>query len=326
MFEIVVFEISGSCNARCKYCLTGSKKDVPLTKTCGFIKVESMKRAVAHLEEEGLISPKTDFHLYNWGEPFIHPDIKGILEYLNSTQYRYVLSSNAGYFPDLDSSYFTNLREIMVSMPGFSQQSYSRIHGFKFEKVLDNIDRMIEAIGQRKMQVLFHKYKVNGHELVEAREYFRKKHTVFRVYPAYLNYYTMAISYLDGSMDEDFRKEVEDELILDYVPDLLTQRPEGYRCPQFNMLAIDEDCNYLTCCVAPKSHPDYAIGSMFEVSREELLEKKESMSICKKCGHHRLDYWVHNSPIYSTDLFYKTPMARLNAFWWRLKRPSYWFK
>lgn len=325
MFKFVVFEVSGSCNARCKYCMTGSKKDVPLRESCGFVTAKNFQKGVERLYSEGLASEETEFHLYNWGEPFINPEIKEILAYLNSTPNKFIMSTNAGYFPELDSTSFTNLRNVMVSMPGFSQESYDRIHGFKFEKVLENIDRIIEAVGQRKVQVIFHRYKVNGHELEAAKAYFKKKYTVFRVFPAYLAYYNMAAGYLDGRLDTEFLEEVNKEVILDHVPELLAKRPDDYRCPQYDMLTVDENCRYVTCDVVPKSHPDNTFGSVFEMSRDEVLDAMDKQGICKDCQQYKIDYWVHNSPVYSTDLFYKQPMGRLKSFLWYLKRPHTWF-
>jgi len=151
-----------------------------------------------------------------------------------------------------------------------------------------------------------------------------KKHTIFRTYPAYLNSYTMAKEFIEGSLNSDFRQEIKDELIMDYVDDLLNERPKSYICPQYDYLTIDENCNYIVCCGIPKSASDYSLGSALSLTKTELVsQKKRSMtcSTCKECQSLKIDYWLNNPPRYPVEKFYRHPIGRLKALWWRLKRP-----
>lgn len=83
-----------------------------------------------------IINLNTNICLYNWGEPFLHPKFKEIIYYLSSLNLNIGLSTNASkpiYFED--SNALKNLRHMRFSMPGFSQESYDRMHSFDFEKI-----------------------------------------------------------------------------------------------------------------------------------------------------------------------------------------------
>ncbi|MEI6516491.1 MAG: hypothetical protein WCO77_10960 [bacterium] len=80
-----------------------------------------------------------------------------------------------------------------------------------------------------------------------------------------------------------------------YVDGLLALQPPGYRCPQFDILTIDEDFNALTCCAVSKHHKDYAIGSIFELSAEDLLVRKTSRPMCEACIASGAAFWVNSS-------------------------------
>ena len=88
----------------------------------------------------------------------------------------------------------------------------------------------------------------------------------FLPYVAYLNDYYLAMGYLQSSLSTEQLKDISKDLLLYYVDDMLRDRPAEYRCPQFDMLTINENCDVLTCCAIPKTHPDYRVGSLFVIA------------------------------------------------------------
>jgi hypothetical protein len=66
-------------------------------------------------------------------------------EYLNDQGLKYSISTNASIpllFNEGGDS-LRNLSNIIISIPGFSQESYNRVHGFRFDRIKKNIVKLI---------------------------------------------------------------------------------------------------------------------------------------------------------------------------------------
>ncbi|MGB9762980.1 MAG: radical SAM protein, partial [Minisyncoccia bacterium] len=167
-FSRVVFEISGICNAQCPYCITGNG-----TQKGNFVDFEQLKLTVEKLINENLIDSNTVFELYNWGEPLLHPMFVNIVNFFSSLNIKFVLSSNLSKIPDkIQHANFDSLQQFNISMPGFSQNSYDKIHGFKFKDILSNIIKLTNIIPKEKIRILFHVYQFNYYEIQEAFKFF----------------------------------------------------------------------------------------------------------------------------------------------------------
>jgi hypothetical protein len=140
----------------------------------------------------------------------------------------------------------------------------------------------------------YHIYQFNIHEIKSARDFCSSKGLFFVPYIAYINDFNLAMAYLDGTMDYKLLERASKELLLYYVDNHIRDMPKDYYCPQFDILTIDESCNVLTCCCISKNHPDYSIGSLFDLSSDEIYKKKVSQDICIKCINIGLAYWAHN--------------------------------
>jgi len=73
MYETVFFEISGLCNAKCKYCVNGGENSIAGSyhrKGARLIDVREFSRAIAYLLDKKIIGASSLIRLFNWGEPF----------------------------------------------------------------------------------------------------------------------------------------------------------------------------------------------------------------------------------------------------------------
>lgn len=295
----VYYEIVGKCNAQYSYCITGNG-----TQTGDFVDVEKFKETVKSLYARKIVDSDTIFALFNWGEPFLHPKFNEIVTFLSSSNIKFALSSNLSVIPkNIDINSFKSLQSLTISMPGFSQNSYSKIHGFNFYKILENINTLSKIVPVEKMQVSYHIYQFNVSEIKLAQEYFKR--TGIKVFSsfAYFNDYNMARDYLTGLLLLENMKKVSKELLLFYVDDLIAQMPKNYSCPQFEYMNIDENCNVIHCCVAPKNSKDYLVGEASTIDTNKLNNRYQS-DICRECYATKIVYWAHNTSRISTEFIY----------------------
>lgn len=299
-YRTLHFEIVGFCNARCPYCTTGIRSNISSpSKTVG---VSQFRDTIALLLQCGLITRWTRVYLQNWGEPMLHPKLNEVLHILKDYRLHFVLSTNGSQFVNLDKDVVSHLALMTFSMPGFSQHSYDRIHKLDFQKVVANIKMFHEDLRRKhpsvRLKMAYHVYRFNLHEIATANEFCRSHDIIFTPYNAFLNDFDLAQSYLNRTMTSGLLQRVEADLCLDYVDDLISSMPLHYRCPQFDGLTIDESCNVLTCCLLPRGHPNYSLGSIFDMSAATIRKMKLSQRVCIECTRLGTSWWVHHPQMF----------------------------
>lgn len=295
----IFFEIVGKCNAKCAYCITGNGE-----QRGGIVDLEKFKETIQSLFERNIADINTTFHLYNWGEPFLHPKFSEIISFLSKRDIKFHLSSNFSIIPkNISKDSFKTCQGITISMPGFSQSSYDKIHQFKFKKILENINSVLDFIPAEKLQVSYHLYQFNITEIKQAQGYFKNLGIqVFSSF-AYFNDYNMATKYLQNKLSIEEFKKVSKDLLLYYVDDLLEEMTTDYICPQFSMMTIDENCNIIQCCGTPSSSKDYFVCSIKDFN-QNVYKNRKNRDICKECYETKLVYWFHNTGNVSTKFIY----------------------
>jgi MoaA/NifB/PqqE/SkfB family radical SAM enzyme len=293
-FKQVYFEISGVCNAKCPFCITGTGR----LSRGGFISVELFQKSIDKLIEKELIDNQSCIFLYNWGEPFLHPKINEIIEYVSEKKIKFALSSNASVYKELEIKAIKNLQEISFSIPGFSQDSYDRVHGFNFEKIKKNIAMFVENLRkvdyQNKVKIFFHIYQFNLDEIVLAKEFSRTLNTDFFPYYAFIADYEKAKNYLLNKLNLVEMRVVAESIVLADMARKIEMMPLDYRCPQDDILVLDENADILTCCFLPKDHPDYLCGNLFDDIMSENFKSETVKEECKFCLESGLSYCVHS--------------------------------
>ena len=296
-YHSVYFDVVGFCNAKCPWCQTGngSLKQYPPK----YIRVDDFRQAIDRLKDSGFIDADASLlDLFSWGEPMLHPQLNAILRILTENGLAFGLSTNASRFVALESDALANLRQLRFSVPGFSQSSYDRIHGFNFHIVLKNIEAFCDNVHRErpdaKLEMVYHLYQFNIDEVPAARDFCRANGIEFYPFFAYLCDFDLTMSYLDRSVRPELLRRMTKDLFLYYVDGLLAQAPRDYQCPQHSILTIDEECNILTCCFLPKDHPEYSLGKISTLSLDDVRKGKISQMVCRECIASGAAYWVHN--------------------------------
>jgi wyosine [tRNA(Phe)-imidazoG37] synthetase (radical SAM superfamily) len=313
MFDCVYFEISGVCNAKCKYCQTGRANIKRLSRgeREQFIDLDEFKKSIEYILANGFINSNTIVSLYSWGEPFLHPKFKEIINYLNNLNLYFCLSTNASkpiYFEN--SNALKYLKYITFSMSGFSQESYNRIHGFNFVKIKKNIISIIENFRQcgftGQALISYHIYQFNLTEIQAAMEFAEKYNITFAGYCAYFNGIDMFEKYLKNELEYSELKCASTELLLGSIEKRLTefnQMDKNYNCPQFNKLTIDEHCNVLICCAYSDTFPNAVYKKIYNINNvNEINTWRKNSKECRKCIDIGMAYVANNVVFYNDVL------------------------
>lgn len=292
-YKTLIFEISGKCNAKCKWCVTG-KANLDKRNVGDFVKLQDFEKAINYMLGNNIITGETYIYLYNWGEPFLHKEIKDIVKFLNDKNLRFGLSTNASVCVGFEgTNTLRNLGSLVISMPGFSQQSYDKIHGFNFEKIKDNIakikNNVTECGFKGKGCIAFHIYKFNTHEIELATEFAKSLDMRIACSTAFINDFSRFTKFMSGEMLKDELDEVHKDIITEHYEQYKALIPENYYCPQFDILTIDENLNVLPCC-----GPQWSIGEIMEMNLEDIKLARKDMDVCKRCKELNLDYILHN--------------------------------
>jgi MoaA/NifB/PqqE/SkfB family radical SAM enzyme len=286
MFDAIQFDIVGGCNAKCPLCSTAR---LTFGQRLQFIPVADFARTLDRILELGLATPgRSLVRLYNWGEPILHPDLNGIVREVGARGLLAGISTNASKRTNFTIS-TKHFGEFTFSMPGWSQSSYDKVHGLRFERVVANMEATIKNMrhtGYRGGFLLaYHVYQFNCFdELAAARRWCKNNDVKFFPYYAYINDYEQSMRYHKGEMDRDEIDELSRTLFLHHVNDLKAQQPKNYQCPQWeDQLTLDHRSRVLLCCAIPDSNPVGVLGSIFELSRDQILALKTTNSECDDC-------------------------------------------
>lgn len=294
-FKSIFIDISGICNANCPYCLSGRYRGVGGK----YITSDVFEQVLERLTTLKLMESSTVLGLYNWGEPFLHPQLDELLQIANSYKINYSFSTNASIVPKINKTFVYGLKEIIFSISGFSQSSYDRIHGFDFAKICTNIqmivDQMRSAGYEGAFRIHYHVYQFNLNEIVLCEEFTKRLGIDFRLHYAILNHWDHLWAYVADELPNPKLKEVSQDLfsfrLRSITPNSII---ESYQCPQYDLLAIDENANVLLCCQVPNSS-EYIVGNILHDDIEEIQQKRVNSSVCINCIERGMARYLNTS-------------------------------
>lgn len=169
------------CNFRCPLCPTGQRKIPP---PHGFMEMEVFQKVVSTL---GPWAQK--IHLYNWGEPLLHPDIVEMARLAARFGAKTYISTNLSTLkPGMAEGLVKSGLDLLnASIDGVTQESYGAYReGGDLGKVLANLRELAKARGRSPKSRLrirwqFMANRRNESEIDEARRLAGKMGVEFRV-------------------------------------------------------------------------------------------------------------------------------------------------
>jgi len=156
--RVACIDVVNFCNLKCPLCPTGSGR---LNCRRSVMALDVFKAVIDKIPSLMTVA------LFNWGEPFLNPQVFAMIDYAHKRNIKVTISSNLSlkradeFFKKIVES---GLDELMVSLDGASQENYSKYRvGGDFNLVIQNIKRLQEVkegLGVRNPRIIY-KFIVN---------------------------------------------------------------------------------------------------------------------------------------------------------------------
>lgn len=237
------------CNLRCPLCPTG-------------LGILGRKRGKMCLQDyQHLIDQITPYaylvELYNWGEPFLHPDIFEIIRYASSKRIVVKVSSNLNHFNQemAAKTVDSGLDWLLVSIDGSSQETYEKYRkGGNLSKVLENVRLLVEEKRRKNAhspfivtRILVNKH--NEHQIEELRQ------TCEQIGVDAFTVGTLFIDTTKPEQAQEWLPENEDLSYYDYSADRLEN---VWHCADlWESMTINWDGGLAPCCWLHDKKHDY---------------------------------------------------------------------
>lgn len=284
LYSIAV-DITGFCNAKCKYCPAGND----LTNKGKFVELETFEAILNKLIEYKLYTKESDFNIYCLGEPLLHPQINDILNILNKYGIRITISTNASYIPKFDKESLKCVKRFLISMPGFSQESYDRIHGFNFNKIKENVISLREKVRELSDNTIpfdmsYHIYQFNEAEMVPAKQFCEENDIRFAPNYAVMFDKDKCMDYVTGNMSYEELKDISKEIFLGVLDQQIKDAPRNYCDFQHRFLSITVDGDIRICSSFRREvEPTILIGNIINDNIDDIIFRKYNHPRCDKC-------------------------------------------
>ncbi len=283
--DSIAVDIVGFCNARCKYCPAGA---VGISNK--YITAEKFEKIICKLLEYGLYNGShTNFHIYGLGEPCLHPDINSILRILVKHGVHTAISTNASKVPQFEKDALECVDRFLISMPGFSQESYDKIHQFNFEKIKKNVVSLRHQISELTnnkipFDMSYHIYQFNEAEMVPAKAFCEENEIRFAPNYAVLMDKDKCLSYVTGKMSYDELKDISKDIFLGVLDRQIQDAPRNYCDVQEAFLSINIDGDIRICSgFSPEKESEIVVGNILSDNIDDILYRKQHFKKCEEC-------------------------------------------
>jgi MoaA/NifB/PqqE/SkfB family radical SAM enzyme len=289
-------DIVSGCNLACPSCPIGNSRDVPTAK--GFMSPELLDRIVRKSVDE---CGRVEYGLYNWTEPFLHPDLPAMVRRVQSRGIPCSLSTNLNIIRELDAVLQENPAKIKISLSGFDVSTYEHTHrNGDIERVKRNLAELAAARERTRsatrIVVGFHRYLGNHADESRMRALAQSLGFDFEPQWAYLMPLEKVLAFADPSetdvvlADEDRRLIDKLALPLDGALRVSRNSPPKPCQLRARQMSLNVRGEVMLCCVV-YDQKKYSLGSYLDLPLAALQEMKYRHPQCGPCmrnGLHKL--------------------------------------
>jgi MoaA/NifB/PqqE/SkfB family radical SAM enzyme len=294
MAPYYTIDILGSCNLKCPSCphsIIGT--EVPK----GSMNIKTFKSVFDKIITD---TPSiSHVSLYSWGEPFLHPYLDQIIDYVHEKNVAVALSSNLSIkFGDrIEKIIKSNPDYLKVSLSGFYPNAYNNTHaGGDINLVKKNLVLIRELIDRYKAKTLvdinYHLYKDNSGENLKQMEDFSNKlgFVISKTY-ALVMPLERVISHLEDNSDSQ-TKQLQNNLLVTIDEGINASSkislPKN-TCPfRENQININSDLTVPVCCTVWERNGNIVAQNFLKTNINKINLNKKKIDLCNKCMSLRL--------------------------------------
>ena len=304
-FEYFI-DIVGACNLRCPSCPTGNFKKndfIGLKRPTGFMSIDLFQSIVRKISENQ--NPKdTNLHLYNWGEPLLHPKIYDIIKISSEAGFNLYISSNLNTSKDLSKILDYRIKCFRISNSGYYQNNYETTHvNGNINLVKSNMYKLRYLIDIKKsdveIELFYHMYKGNLNDNYKQMKRLCNE-LQYKFRPIIANFVNVekVIKILNGEPNSADKK-ILDNLLFSIDESIeINNINNDSRCELYeNQMVINFDGTVALCCGV--FDPEYFLEkNILSSNFKELQKQKEKFkSLCKNCTQKG----IHKSLTYKNE-------------------------
>ena len=280
-------DIVGTCNLRCASCaysIDGQKASK------GLMSFEDFKLVISKMKSE--VNIVTHVSLYNWGEPFLHPELNKIINYLHDNGIAAAVSSNLSIASgeQIKKVIRSSPEYLKVSLSGYYPDVYDTTHaGGDINLVKSNLYRIryfIDKFGADTLvDVNYHLYtNNNGKNLQKMQELCNELDFSLSTVNSLVMPLERVMDYCDGKEDI---KTKELNKILPVTIDEGISVVSDFKsdiCPfKNNQININYDLTVPVCCTVFDRKNTIVSENYLEMTLDDINLGKKKIEICKKC-------------------------------------------
>jgi MoaA/NifB/PqqE/SkfB family radical SAM enzyme len=237
--------------------------------------------------------------LFNWGEPFTHPDLPAMVRMVNSMGMMCNLSTNLNSDRNLSGVLAEEPHSIRISCSGFTQGIYGRTHTKgDIERVkLNMVEMAYRRTKKTRVYMLWHQYHHNWHEEPMMRAFCQQLGFEFETVPAY---YMPLETVLDVWEGKQALPALDENLLTGLMEHKRLCGGRKMACRnQTQEITIDAAGMVQLCCGVYDSNK-FTLCRYLDVALEDIQHARFNHSFCGRCanagGHIYVTGYSHDDP------------------------------
>ncbi|MCD4812945.1 radical SAM protein [bacterium] len=287
-------DITNQCNLRCPTCPNAhsTESDHPH----GNMSIELFSQILDKIERE---SPgqATYLCLFNWGDPFMHPQLPQFVELARKRGMPAQISTNLNLEKNIEEVVRAEPLNIRISLSALDQTNYYKTHyPGDVSKVMSNARFLRACLDKYASQIpvhfYYHKYRHNqGETLQRAQKFAESLGFEFKTIKAGFAPLEKMLDIFEGNSTK------QDEAVLSMLCFSLEEarerslllRGEHPDCVlRQYQTTIDFDGGVANCCIAyERKH--YLHPNFLDLEHADLQTKKYNSELCRRCRAHAVD-------------------------------------